>query len=416
MSELAPAFVRIVTDETAAPRLKTVVEQYLLKPEREGAPPPIVSLVRIGFGVISDFALDACERGSPCGPGGNPCNDASPPAPIVANRMCLLRRLLATFVHEGRGLEALQLVDPVVYSVLAYLDGRPPVAGAKHPEVAGLFARACSSPGLCKPDATLDLFSALLAYFRPPRGKDALNAINALWNNPALSGPDGFITHLNVENQLGEEGYVLLLKFLLSAVLQMKADATWFDNLDGVLTQYVYPAIDDSKQPGLRAQIDQVRAVLRDALDPRRPEPVLKPLQKVVYCINQIDKNGDLLRMLYRLAFEAKAVGMRDLLKAAEGMFAIDEKGVVVETVRALVEAIRRDDQGVAAALEVCAVALDTAPDATGASNAGHVVEVMADLFQGGAVGEMLCVADTLLYGCAGGGTQPACTPRTRQP
>jgi hypothetical protein len=80
----------------------------------------------------------------------------------------------------------------------------------------------------------------------------------------------------------------------------------------------------------------------------------------------------------------------------------------VIETLRTLIVAIRNDDVGLSAAVKVCSIALTATPDSSGLSNAQRVVPVATDLFQKGAVAEILCVADTLLYGCAGG-RQPAC-------
>jgi hypothetical protein len=298
LSQMAPAFMNILDNEQRSPQLKYVVQNYLLEPERSGGEPPVVSLLRIVFGTINRFVNDSPE------PGGNPCNDANPPAPASANRVCELRRMLDIFVHQGKGLEALRLIDPVIYNVFGYMNGQPGLATAKHYEIADFLSRSCGSPGLCKPQSTFDLLANILAYLRPPRGKAALDAINTLWANPYLTGPNGFLTKLDVQGQLGEDGFVLLGKFLMREILQMPRDATYFDNIKSVLDKFVYKAINDTSQPGLRAQLDAAVAIVKDMLDPTRDAPILQPLHDVVYCFSEIDRNyfndrGDLLRMLY---------------------------------------------------------------------------------------------------------------------
>ncbi len=410
LSQMAPALTSLLLDPSSnqSAQLRYVIQNYLLASPGPNQEPPIVSLLRIGFGTINAFANDPPE------PGGNPCNDASPPEPQFANRICELRRMLNTFVHQGEGLDALHLIDPVIYDVFGYIEGQAPLATTPHYEVADFLSRSCASPGLCKMTSTLDLLAAVLAYLRPPQGAIALNAIVTLWNDPNLTGPNGFLTNLNVQGNIGEDGFVALFQFLLSAILEMKPDSTYFDNFQNVLNQFVYPNINDTQYPGLRTELDNVVAIVKDMLDPTREEPILQPLQDFAYCVSQIDqnyfnKNGDLIRMVYRLAFDAQVLGMKDLLNAFQGLLALDQRGTVIETLHSLVVAVRGDDQGVTALGQVCAVSLCATSSPVCQGNAQRVVPVAADLFDQGAVAEILCVADTFLYGCSGG-SQPACT------
>jgi hypothetical protein len=420
LSQMAPAFTSIILNQDSldSQQLKYLVQNYLLQPAGPGGEAPIVELLQIGFDTINTFANDPPELG------GNPCNDANPPPPVSANRICDLRRMMYQFVHQGTGLTALTLLDPTIYDVFGYIRGDPALAAdppnptTPHYEIADFISRSCSTPGLCKMTSAFDLLAGVLDYLRPPRGQSTLSDIVTLWNDPNLTGPNGFLTNLDVQGNLGEDGFVALGQFLVSAILEMKDDSTYFDNIQNVLNQFIYPNINDTQYPGLHAELDAVVADVQEMLDPTRAVPVLQPLQDAAYCYSEVDqdyfnKQSDMIRMIYRLSFVANVLGLKDLLSAFQGLMSLDPQGIVIETLYSLVVAFRGDDLGMSALADLCSTALTNTPDSSGQANAQRIVPVAADLFQQGAAAELLCVADTFLYGCTGG-AQPAC-PSTQQ-
>jgi hypothetical protein len=126
---------------------------------------------------------------------------------------------------------------------------------------------------------------------------------------------------------------------------------------------------------GLRALLDQVigphtpsdttspyakTPLLLDLFDPSRPYPVLQPLQAVIACLNNLNNQEHL---------DGIAAGAKTSLTPADG----------------------------------------------GVPNAELVMPVLQSVFEGGALSELFCLIDTLLYGCASG-PQPACPSGSTSP
>jgi hypothetical protein len=118
-----------------------------------------------------------------------------------------------------------------------------------------------------------------------------------------------------------------------------------------------------------------------------------------------------MLSLVYDLAFKGQELGLAQILGALEALADLDGRATLVTFLKRACIMIRADEEGIIAARGLCARALSTTPPAEGgASNAELVMPVVADLFGGGASHELVCVTDSLLFGCASG-PQPACAP-----
>ena len=125
------------------------------------------------------------------------------------------------------------------------------------------------------------------------------------------------------------------------------------------------------------------------------------------------DKNLDAVRMLYRLAIRDKLpeFGLTRLAQLLREVRAVDERGSLLYLAGTMAAAVKTDEQAIDSAAKVCRTVFSTQSTAVQSkSNAELALPVMADLFAHGVASEVVCAADTLLWGCAGG-SQPACAP-----
>lgn len=213
----------------------------------------------------------------------------------------------------------------------------------------------------------------------------------------------------------------------------------------------------------LRPALTSALGDLKGLLDPKLPEPVLQPLLKGLACMSTQQTGASLcgrglrpgfVPMVYHLGFEAQVIGLDEILEAVDELARIDRQsetpGLVGKVAHDVVAALNRDEQSVEAlsvlaatlfrtgrpcddgAGNVCA-ALPLENQPTGApkfaplrgqcsstvapkhdvapacrSNVENGIPVVADMLRDGAIDELLCAIDTLVYGCAGG-VQPAC-------
>lgn len=379
---LMPNFVRALSTGKTE-RLRYVVENYLLKPERDGEPPPVNDVLRAVFMTITGFARQSPEAGAPAG---QLCSPVPPPL-SQSNGLCELRRALDTLVHEGRGIDALKIVDPQITIAARYLIGqgrdRTP-----HYEVVNVVTRLCAQDADCQLSNGLDLAIALAQYAETADGRLAFQHLADL-------GTKGSVTSFLNPASLTEDGMVAIARALITAILG--ADATALDNLPlpaDVMTD-LKPVLDD----------------LKKILDPSHRPDIITPLKRSLNCINKKDTNYDLVRMVYRLALrdQCPEFGLTRLSTLLTDLQQVDQRGAFIHLVGTLAQAVRNDEQAIDSAAKVCRTLLSTRRDTNQAqSNAEMVLPVIADLFACGIVNEAICAVDTLVYGCAGG-SQPAC-------
>ncbi|MBI3184860.1 MAG: hypothetical protein HYZ28_22200 [Myxococcales bacterium] len=391
--QLVPRFYRAIsTGQTEG--LRKVVRDHLMVGDRPGDPPPVSGVLRAFFGTLNEFATERPERGAPAD---QTCAVLPPPLG-EANPLCEARRAMDLMVHQGKGLEAFKLTDPLAAGALNYLVGRPPSSSTPHYEVAGVIAGMCRRSAVCEMTDGLDLVIGLTYYLESAEGKAAVERIDALVKNPELQpflSGDG-------STYGGENGIVALAKVIIQTTIGMQ-DPSELDQL---------PI--DQLPPGLRAELRAILADVKSLLDPRRQPNVLRPLQSGLKCHRSQDAGLELVRMIYRLGLDAKLpeFGLTNLSRVARGLRETDQRGTILFLVRRIAMELRQDDQAVESLTKVCRTLFSTTvePGQT-RSNAELALPVLADLFGQGVAGELLCAADTLVFGCTGG-YQPACIVR----
>lgn len=388
--ELMPRFhAALNTGQTEG--LRVVIQNHLLQPERPGEPPPINDVLRSIFMNLARFAAQPPELGASA----NEVCAQTPPPVELAHPLCEMRRAMDTLVHEGKGLDALKLVDPLLAAVFDYVRGRPPAAAQPHYEVATAIHSLCQQNAHCGTSDTLDLVIAFTTYMESTEGRASIDRTVALVNNPALQP---FLQDDGAQYG-GENGIVALVDVLITTVLGMDDPA----DLDALPIDQM-PA---DLQPDMRAGL----ADLKSMLDPARQPNILVPLKKVLNCYRNGDANRDIVRMVYRLGLESNVpeFGLTTIVGAVQGLRDTDQRGTLIHLVLTLSKALRTDEQAMDSLARVCRAMFSTevAPGET-RSPAELALPVIADLFNQGVAAEALCAADTLIYGCAGG-VQPAC-------
>ncbi len=374
--------------------LRQVMVSHLLLPEggREGEPPPMAQVLRTVFTTLGRFAQEPPEPGAAEGA----LCAATPPELSFAHPLCETRRAMELLVHQGKGLDALRLLDPQIAGVLNYVRGTSPASRkAHHYEVAQVVSDLCQQTAQCQATDTADLVLGLTAYLGTPEGRAGLDNALALVTDPR------FEPYLRGDGAAygGETAILALAKVLTDALIGMEHP----DDLDNLPLDIV--------PEDLRPLLQQGLGDLKVLLDPAREPNVFRPLKRALNCLNSKDGNQELIRMVYRLGLEARLpeFGFTRMLQTAVGLRETDERGTLLHLTSRFARALRDDEEGLRAIATVCKELFSThAPPGQTHFPAQLAVPVIADLFEEGVAAEALCAADTLVYGCAGG-PQPAC-------
>ncbi len=387
--QLMPNFLKAI-DQGRTENLRKVIKDHLLVPEREGEPPPINDVMRAIFTTLTSLARKPSE------PGAKPKElcAAIPPPLSKSNEMCEIRRMLDLLVHQGKGLGTLELIDPQATALFNYIIGKGK-DGKAHYEVAQVLSAQCSQDADCQLIAGLDLVVALTDYLETPEGKKLVADLEKL-----TAGTDGGTSILDLlsPNALAENDAVALSKVLLGAV-----EAGTPADLDALLNNPLLAPYKVSLGP----TIEDLKVVL----DPNRA--LIGPTRKVLNCVTKKDVNSDVVRMLYRLAIGPNRLpefGFGKLIGVVNGVKNVDERGALPHLIGTIADAVRKDEQAIDSAAQVCRTLLSTKPPPGQQSNAQLALPVVADLFAAGIVAESICAIDTLVFGCTGG-PQPACKP-----
>ncbi len=390
--QLMPNFEKAIS-EGKTENLKHLIETQLLKSPRPDVPPPVNEVLRSIFMTLTRFALKPKEPGAV---GAEFCAPAASPPPLSsANELCEMRRSLDVLVHQGKGIDAINLVEPQLLTILNYLTGsgndckgRP---RTKHYEVSGVVSQFCTQNGNCHLSDGLDMAIAFTDYVNTPDGKALVRHLNDLAAKPSITGL------LNPQS-LTEADTVTIAKVLVTAV--QGADAAGLRNAFDTLPLPAQTKMD------LQPVVDDLVKILG------HPE-IMVPLRGSLNCLTKEDlnKNADLVRMLYRLAIEEQCpeFGLTRLTAALKGIEEVDSRGSLIFIANTLARAVRADDLAIDSSALVCRTLFSTAV-ASGEvrSNAELALPAAADLVRAGVINEGICAADTLLFGCAGG-AQPAC-------
>lgn len=390
LDQLMPNFVQAIS-QGRTENLKHLVETQLLTPLREGDAPPVNDVLRSIFKTLDAFARKPPEAGAQ---GADYCAPASSPPPLeAANELCEMRRAMDVLVHQGKGIDAIDLVEPQLNTALAYITGEGDKCngGARTPhyEISALFSAMCTQDANCQLSNGLDLVIAFTAYARTADGKAMIEHLNALASKPSITG-------LLDPSNLTEDDMVAIVRGLLPAILG--ADAAGLQN---AFDQLPLPA---EVKNDLAPVVDDLKKVLA------RPE-LITPVKRGLTCYNGKDKNLDLIRMVYRLAIEEACpeFGLTRLTQALQGIQDVDQRGSLVYLAGTIASAVRSDETAIDSTAIVCKTLFSTAPvPGEARSNAQLALPVAADLVRNHVINEGICAADTLIFGCAGG-PQPAC-------
>ena len=396
--ELMPRFTQAL-ETGRTENLRLVIKNHLAVGERSSDDaPPMAEVLRAVFQTLGRFAAMPPEQGAP---EGETCATTAPPV-AVAHPICEMRRAMDVLVHDAKGLEAIQIIDPLVRAALDYVIGRPPSATKPHYEVATVLSGMCQQNVACQMNDTLDLVIAFSAWLETDDGRASLDRINALINNPALQ------PFLNDDGAQygGENGIVALANLVITTTLSMQ-DPSELDNLP-------LSSLPEDLQPDIQAVVGD----LKKMLDPNRQPNILAPMKKALNCYDKQDRENstdvprrELIRMVYRLGFDDNLpeFGITRLVGTAKDLRELDQRGTLIHLVGTLAQAVRSDETAVDAAAQVChALFATTVSPGETKSPAELALPDVADLYRDGVTGEAMCAADTLLYGCAGG-AQPAC-------
>lgn len=380
--ELMPRFVgAISTGKTEG--LKNVVENQLLRSARPDEPPPINDVLRVIFATLNRLASKPPEPG---GTKDNYCAPEGSPPPLErANEVCELRRTIDLLVRQGKGLDAIAVVEPQLQGILDYITGTGSSRDrVPHYEIAAAFSNLCSNTMVCQLSNGLDLIIEFTAYANTPDGRRLVTNLNTLGTKQTLTA---FLAPQN----LNEDGFVAIARALIPAI--KGADPAALENAFNQLT--ILPA---DLRNDLRPTIEDLKRLLQN-------ERLKMSISRALTCIENSDRNYDLVRMLYRLAIRdmRPEFGITRLSQIFKQLQDVDQRGSLIFLANTLAQAVRNDEDAINAAASTCKTLLATSPN-----NAQQALPVVAELVRNGLVQEALCASDTLLFGCSGG-AQPAC-------
>lgn len=385
--QLMPRFVRAISTGRTE-NLKTVVENQLLKTTREDEPPPINDVLRIIFATLNALASKPPEPG---GTKDDYCAPASAPPPLnLANEVCEMRRAIDVLVHQGKGLDAIGVIEPQLQGIIDYMTGSGTSADkTPHYEVAAAFSNLCSNTMVCRLSNGLDLIIAFTDYANTAPGRRLVQNLNTLGTRPSLTA---FLAPQN----LTEDGFVAISRALIPAV----------QGADPQALQNAFDQLPLSAE--LKADLGPVVEDLKLIL---QTPSLIEPTRKALNCLTVSDRNSDIVRMLYRLAIRdmRPEFGITRLSQVFRQIQDVDQRGSLIFLANTLAKAVRSDEIAIASAATTCKTLLSTSvPAGQAQSNAQLALPVVAELLRNGLVQEAICAIDTLLFGCSGG-AQPAC-------
>jgi len=390
LDALMPAFVQAIS-QGRTEGLKHLVETQLLTPLREGDAPPVNDVLRSVFRLLDSFAKLPPEAGAPSG---QLCAPTSSPPPLASsNGLCEMRRAMDVLVHQGKGIDAINLVQPQLNTALSYITGEGQTCkGAPrtpHYEISAIVAGMCTQDANCQLSNGLDLVIAFAAYSETADGKALVQHLNELATKPSITG-------LLAPQNLTEDDMVAIVRGVLPAI--QGADAAGLENAFNTLP---LPA---EVKSDLAPVVDDLKKILL------RPE-LITPVRRGLTCFTGKDKNLDLVRMIYRLAIQegCPEFGLTRLTEALKGVQEVDTRGSLIHLAGTLAAAVRADETAIDSSSIVCKTLFSTArAPGEARSNAELALPVAADLVRSGVINEGICAIDTLVFGCAGG-PQPAC-------
>lgn len=388
--QLMPRFVAAISTGRTQ-NLKTVVENQLLKTTRDDVPPPINDVLRIIFTTLNALASKPQEPG---GTKDDYCAPKSAPPPLtLANEVCEMRRAIELLIHQGKGLDAIAVIEPQVQGIIDYMTGTGTSPDrVPHYEVAAAFSNLCSTTAQCQLSNGLDLIIAFTDYSNTAPGRRLVQNLNTIGTKQSLTA---FLAPQN----LSEDGFVAISRALIPAIQGADPQA-----LQNAFDQLPLPA---ELKMDLGPLVEDLKLILMNP-------SLIEPTRKALNCLTVSDRNSDIVRMLYRLAIRdmRPEFGITRLSQVFKQLQDVDQRGTLIFLANTLAKAVRGDETALLSASTTCKTLLSTSvPAGQAQSNAQLALPVVADLLRNGLVQESICALDTLLFGCSGG-PQPACPGR----
>lgn len=396
--QLSPQFLEAIRTGKIEPLRQFIVD--LNVPERPGDVPRVNDVLRGVFVGLGKLANKPGEGGAPQGEYCHPI--ATQPPLTSANELCEIRRSLEVLVHQGKAIDAIDLLEPQLSILIGYLTGqgsdcrgqpRTPPGQARlnsHYEVASIFSRLCAQTAHCQLSNGLDLIIALTDFAATPMGKQAVDRVNALASRSSISS---FLD----PTRLTEDQFVAIANALIPIV--QAADAAALEQAFANV-----PGLPQNVRDDLRPLVEDMKVLLG------KPELIV-PIRRALECIKLEDPQRHLTRMIYRILVQEQCTefGLTKLTKVVQDLQAIDQRGSLLFVANRVAKVVREDETALDSAAAVCQFSLSTAPGADGGvSNAEKLLPAAYDLIQKGIIDEAICTTDTLLFGCDGG-AQPAC-------
>lgn len=396
--QLSPHFLEAIRTGKIEPLRQFILD--LNVPDRPGDVPRVNDVLRGVFVGLGKLANKPGEGGAPQGEYCLPL--ASQPPLTTANELCEIRRSLEVLVHQGKAIDAIDLLKPQLSTLIGYLTGlgtdcrgrpRTPAGQSRpnsHYEVASIFSRMCAQTAQCQLSNGLDLIIAFSDFAATPQGKLAVDHVNALASRSSVSS---FLD----PTRLTEDQFVAIANALIPIV--QAADASALEQAFANV-----PGLPQNVRDDLRPLIEDLKVLLG------KPE-LIQPIRLALECFKVEDPQRHLARMIYRILVgeQCTEFGLTKLTAVLQNLQAIDQRGSLLFVANRVAKVVREDETALDSAAAVCQFSLSTAPAADGGiSNAEKLLPAAYDLIQQGIIDETICTTDTLLFGCDGG-AQPAC-------
>lgn len=333
-------------------------------------------------------------------------------APVEGeNRLCSLRRALDFGVRDAAAADLIERLTPLMARLVGWITNEGPGADGKtHWGPVAVLQEAAANPGLCNPEHLIDALDSLVTYWRPDatcadrvdgddcRALHALGLLRELVSDPALQD---FLKLFATDDGSGRVAFQRVGALLLQRLADMPNDARYFDAIDRIASDLLFPFLDNdpAKYGDLKSKLVDSLEIARAFLDPARDRAVLVPFKGVMGCFATVDDQHELVGAAYDLLLQPSQSGPPvDLVEMAtllEEIVRLDTRrhGVLLGAVQTLLRGTRADEQGTES-LRLLMVELLT-PD-----NARRVFPPLRLLIERGVFTEFVLLVDDLLYGC----------------
>lgn len=409
--ELMPNFFALLADPTAPLKdLGTAVGR--LSEGQSAGDNPVGSVLGNAVRGLKQFTKDVDESSDakclPKPPRAPLCTIEAGAGTACENRICAMRRTLDFGVRDHEAVDALHDLQPILVKVVGYLSNHGKGAdGTEHLEGVAVLHRTSSAENesRCAPQNLLEVLDGTVVYFRasPECGHDcmgdkALRAVKALINDPALQS---FLASFEgaQHDGAGRDGFQKLAKVLGEGFAATPEDEHYFDQIQLLVDQVTgFLDKDPDKYGRLRKEVDDLAALIKGLMDPKRPGAILHPLKAVVDCVNHVDDKQELVGALYDLLSRQGGVGgegldLKEVVDGLDGLAQVDRDGVLLGFFHVVLKSTREDEQAMDNLRALLA-------DVLTVENARAVLPALQTMIERGVIDEVAGLFDNLLYGC----------------